>query len=203
MNDRAIATQYSALWSAYGDALGFITELTDKKGLKWRTGLNRVDHTVKWQRRIGGRFGLVLDLPVGCYSDDTQLRLATARAINSNGRFDAESFAKIELTVWPSYALGAGRASKAAAANLGRGNVNWFSNFYETAQTSYLNSGGNGVAMRIQPHVWASADLRDYSGLAMEILRNGICTHGHPRALAGAVLHGWFLAETLRSRSIP
>jgi hypothetical protein len=29
----------SALWAAYGDALGFITELADKRILKSRTGV--------------------------------------------------------------------------------------------------------------------------------------------------------------------
>ena len=30
----------SSLWAAYGDALGFITEMADEKKVKYRTGLS-------------------------------------------------------------------------------------------------------------------------------------------------------------------
>ena len=110
------AIKKSALWAAYGDALGFITELTDEKGLKWRTGTSRIIKTIPWKRKIGGQFGVIVDLPAGCYSDDTQLRLSTCRAIRGDGKFDVEAFAKVELPVWLSYALGAGRGTKTAAA---------------------------------------------------------------------------------------
>lgn len=201
--DRSVSTSNSALWAGYGDALGFITELADTDGVRWRAGIERITQTIPWKRRVGGRFGAVLNLPAGCYSDDTQLRLAVARAIGSGGHFDIESFAKIELVIWPSYALGGGIASKAASSNLSKRDVNWFSNFYGNNSASYWGSGGNGVAMRIQPHVWSAVDIEDYGSLALNILRNGICTHGHPRALAGAVLHGWWLARTFRERCFP
>ena len=108
----------SALWAAYGDALGFMTELTNVAGLKHRTGQEYITSTVPWKRRIGGKFGATVDLPQGTYSDDTQLRLATSRAIRGDGEFDVEVFAKIELPVWTTYALGAGRGSKAAVSSL-------------------------------------------------------------------------------------
>lgn len=60
----------------------------------------------------------MVDLPAGCYSDDTQLRLATSGSILGDAHFDVETFAKVELTIWPSYALGGGRGTKAAAAVL-------------------------------------------------------------------------------------
>lgn len=201
--DRRLASCHSALWAAYGDALGFMTELADAKGVHWRTGADKVFKTNGWRRRIGGQFGAVVPLPAGTYSDDTQLRLSVARAIGPGGKFDAEAFAKIELTVWPAYALGAGRASKQAASNLARRDVNWFSNFYSKGERSYWESGGNGAAMRIQPHVWAAKDLLDRDAIAVEILRDAICTHGHPRALAGAILHGWWLAHVLAKGEVP
>ena len=101
----------SALWAAYGDALGWISELVDEKGLSRRTLGKPLRHPIGWKRRIGGRAGITVDLPVGCYSDDTQLRLATARSIRPDG-FDVEAFSKVELPVWPSYALGGGRSHK-------------------------------------------------------------------------------------------
>lgn len=137
-----------------------------------------------------------MDFPAGCYSDDTQLRLATSRAVTSRG-FDVEAFAKVELPAWPAYALGGGRASKAAAVNLSKSAVPWFGNFY----TGYTNAGGNGAAMRIQPHVWAAAPGSDE--FVVDILRNSITTHGHPRALVGAVLSGQTLMTTLLKGRVP
>src|ERR1700726_3631681 len=118
---------HSALWAAAGDALGWITELSHgESGVRYRTGANTVTRPVAWVRTIGGRHGPKVELPAGTYSDDTQLRLAVSRSIRGNGSFDVEAFAKIELTVWPTYALGGGLGTKAAASNLARRGVNWF-----------------------------------------------------------------------------
>ena len=141
----------SSVWAAYGDALGFISELTDEAGLLRRTQGVPLVEPVSWQRRIGGRQGVNVVLPAGCYSDDTQLRLSTARAIGPNG-FDVEAFAKVELTVWPSYALGGGRGTKAAATSLAKDQIAWYANTFK----GWTDCGGNGAAMRIQPHVWSS-----------------------------------------------
>src|SRR2546425_10102720 len=110
----------SALWAAYGDALGFITELADRSTLRRRTGMSEVHEAIPWKRGVGGKYGATVELPAGCYSDDTQLRLATSRAIRGDGYFDVESFAKIELPVWLSYSLGGGTSTKAAASGLSR-----------------------------------------------------------------------------------
>lgn len=200
--DSKTAIVNSALWAAYGDALGFITELADSRTLTYRIKGRSVTKTVAWKRRIGGRFGLVMDLPAGCYSDDTQLRLATCRAIRGDGHFDVEAFAKVELPVWLCYALGAGISTKAAAASLSRDNVNWFSNFF-TGKSSYFNAGGNGAAMRVQPHVWAASKHGEFSSYMPAVLRNAVCTHGHPNALAGAFFHAACLASTLLHKEIP
>jgi ADP-ribosylglycohydrolase len=200
---REQATRQSALWAAFGDALGFISELTDERGLLWRTGTKRVENTKEWRRNIGGRFGVEVVLPAGSYSDDTQLRLATSRAIRGDGNFDVESFAKIELVIWPAYALGGGRSSRAAATHLSRTDVNWFSNFFETSSASYLQSGGNGAAMRIQPHVWSARNLDDETDFVLDVLRNALCSHGHPRGIGGAVFHALCLATALRDKRVP
>ena len=39
--ERAVCIERSALWAAYGDALGWISELTDTAGLMRRTGARR------------------------------------------------------------------------------------------------------------------------------------------------------------------
>jgi len=195
---RARRTTGSMLWSAWADALGFISELTDEAGLRRRLRGQPLAEPVQWTRRVGGRFGVDMTLPAGCYSDDTQLRLATARAVHGRG-FDVEAFARIELATWPSYALGGGRACKAAAAQMAKPGTPWFGNFYD----GWLNAGGNGVAMRIQPHVWAAAYPAVLGQHVLDVLVNGVTSHGHPRALVGAVLHALSLGATLQDGQVP
>ena len=195
-DDRTARTRNSMLWAAYADALGFISELVDKKGLTRRTKGAELDHLMAWTRRIGGRRGVDVELPAGCWSDDTQLRMAVSRAISRHG-FDVEAFARIELPVWPSYALGGGRATKSAATNLAKPKSLWYANTFR----GWVNAGGNGAAMRIQPHVWASPDLDgDYM---LDVITDSVCTHGHPRAIVGACFHAATLAHCLRVGAVP
>lgn len=191
----------SAKWAAYGDGLGFITELADASGVKRRAGVQVISKTIPWRRLVGGKFGAFVELPEGCYSDDTQLRLATSRAIHGSGEFDVEAFAKVEVPVWLSYALGAGRGTKIAAMSLAKDNINWFSNFYDGASGRYVSGGGNGAAMRIQPHVWSARDNTD--SYLQDVLRNAVCTHGHARGILGAVFHAACLSQALESRTYP
>lgn len=199
---RKQATVRSALWAAYGDALGFITELANQRMLRQRLSADRVTKLLPWTRRIGGRFGTDIELPSGCYSDDTQLRLATSRSIQGTGEFDVEAFSKVELPVWVSYALGAGRGTKLAAGSLARKDSRWFSNFYSEDDQSYVKSGGNGAAMRVQPHVWASRNPNDPASYLSDVLRNALSTHGHPRAIAGAVFHAICTGHVLATRRV-
>jgi ADP-ribosylglycohydrolase len=197
MASKVEKVKLSAMWAAYGDALGFMSELTDEGGLRSRIGDTQVKRPVPWRRRIGGRFGPTIDMPAGTYSDDTQLRLAVGRAIRGDGNFDVEAFARVELPVWLSYALGAGRSTRAAATSLGRENVSWMTNFYESEEQKYVASGGNGAAMRIQPHVWAARDRSHPETYLLDIIRNAVVTHGHPRAILGAVFHAMSIADAL------
>jgi ADP-ribosylglycohydrolase len=203
MHERTlISIRNSALWAAYGDALGFISELVDRKGLEKRIKALRITRTIPWRRRVGGRFGVEIMLPAGCYSDDTQLRLSTSRAIRGDGEFDVEVFAKVELPVWLSYALGAGRGSRAAATSLGHQNVNWFSNFFNSEYSNYIDCGGNGAAMRIQPHIWSAKILSEPDTFILDVVKNALCTHGHPRGILGAVFHALCLAMTLEAGEV-
>lgn len=193
----------STLWAAYGDALGFITELADLEAVKRRVRSSSVRELVPWKRRVGGRFGVDVRIPQGGYSDDTQLRLSTCRAIRGDGVFDVETFAKVELPVWLAYCLGAGRGSKAAAANLSNRRTNWFSNFFSTGNSSYISGGGNGAAMRIQPHVWSALDYSDWGTFLPQVAQNALCTHGHMRGIGGALIHAVSLASVLDRGVIP
>lgn len=193
----------SSLWAAYGDALGFPTELASEYTLKKRIGQSAIETTQPWKRLVGGKFGANAELPAGAYSDDTQLRLATSRALTSKGGFDVESFAKVELPTWLNYALGAGRGSKAAASELSNKNTNWYTNFFKNKSVDYVSCGGNGAAMRIQPHVWSAVDLTDINTILSDVIRNSICTHGHLRGIAGAVVHAMCLIYVMRYNKIP
>ncbi len=190
----------SVLWAAWADAMGFMTELADTAAVTWRTGSPTVVTTVPWRRTIGGQFGAVIELPSGCYSDDTQLRLSTSRAIRHDGEFDVEAFARIEVPVFLNYALGAGRGTKTAAANLSRGGVAWCTNFFDNKQGRYVDGGGNGAAMRIQPHVWSAPPGRRTWSAA--VIRNAVTTHGHIRAIAGACLHAQMLWQAMEGASL-
>ena len=198
LQERVASIRRSALWAAYGDALGWISELTTPTGLVKRTGGAALVEPLAWTRRIGGRSGVVADLPRGCYSDDSQLRLATARAITPDG-FDVEAFAKVELPVWLSYEFGGGKSTKAAATKLSQPRTPWYANTFP----KWTNSGGNGAAMRIQPHVWAVRELHNPMGFLMDVVRNAACTHSHPAGMMGAVVHALALAHALERRQAP
>lgn len=193
----------SALWAAWGDALGFPVEMArEPRDLQRRFGADEVGEPPEWTRRIGGRFGPDIRLPAGTYSDDTQLRLAVGRCLRANGRFDAEAFSKVELPIFLSYELGAGRGTRQAAHALMRRAVRWSSNFFAQSDVRYVDGGGNGAAMRIQPHVWAARDHRAEHYLP-GLLRDAVCTHGHPRGILGAAWHALALGTALREREIP
>lgn len=190
----------SVLWAAWSDAMGFMTELAESSTVTWRTGQPVVDRTVPWRRQVGGKFGATVEFPAGTYSDDTQLRLATSRSIRAGGEFDVEAFAKVELPTFLNYALGAGKGTRGAATNLGRAGVTWCTNFFAGSSGQYIQGGGNGAAMRVQPHVWAATPGSD-QWLA-PALRNAITTHGHPRGFLGAVLHAGVLSGVLNGRKM-
>lgn len=191
----------SALWAAWGDAAGFPAELAGDHATLQRRFDGDATVGASWRRRIGGRMGPTVEMAAGTYSDDTQLRLAVARCIREPGRFDVEAFSKIELPVFLSYELGAGRGTKSAARALGKRAARWYANFYDKP-TAYVDGGGNGAAMRIQPHVWAARSARPDSYLPA-VLRDTVSTHGHPRALLGSALHAIALGSALHQQQLP
>lgn len=194
----------SSLWAAYGDALGFITELCNESFLIKRTrGKSRVTGLIPWVRRIGGQFGINVELPKGCYSDDTQLRLATSRSIRGDGIFDVETFSKVELPIWLSYALGAGTGTKTAAMSLSKRQIQWNTNFFKSTFSRYVQGGGNGTSMRIQPHIWCAPKNKSDSEILRDVVRNTITTHGHCRALVGSAFHALILRKTMLDHNIP
>jgi ADP-ribosylglycohydrolase/DNA-binding CsgD family transcriptional regulator len=184
--------------AAAADALGWITEFVrGPDHLRKLYGTDRVDQYRAWQKRSGGRFNTYLDrINSGEYSDDTQLTLAVARSILPDGSIDMEHFSKMEMPLWLDYARGAGATITAGAKAIARKSARWNSNFFMYRQKgrelSYRHSGANGAAMRVGPI--ALANIRDPEMTAVGVWQTSIVTHGHPRAILGALIH----AEALR-----
>lgn len=188
----------SALWAGWADAVGFISELTSESGLQRRLKGLPLEGPVAWKRRVGGRGGPDVQLPPGTYSDDTQLRLATGRCLSNRG-FDVEAFAHIELPNWLAYALGGGTGTKAAAARMMKPAAVWYAGQSE----GWIRGGGNGAAMRIQPHVWASDVVANRGPWLSSLMADAATTHAHPRALLGAAFHAYALSIVVSSGQLP
>ena len=199
LEDEAVERSIAAIvGAATADAMGWITEfMRGPEALERLTGLSWLDRYVAWDKRTGGRFNAYVDhIDEGRYSDDTQLSLCAARSIEPDGSFDASYFAKVELPLWTQYARGAGAAITAAARGAARKRTDWNSNFFTYSlrgkRTDYRDAGSNGAAMRGAP--LAIANRADAPRLAEAAWRSAIVTHGHPRAIVGALL----ITEALR-----
>ena len=179
------------LGAAVGDALGWPQEQNSNI-----VGGNRnryVDATPDfrdWARYAGGQYQKYIDpVPAGNYSDDTQLILATGRALQSDDWFEA--LTRRELPLFLLYSRGAGGATLRACRTWATGLAPWVSGTTKTSQKAtenYFRAGGNGVAMRIAPHVIAHA-TGSTEELVARVVEDGVATHGHPRALVGAAAY--------------
>ncbi|MFB9121650.1 ADP-ribosylglycohydrolase family protein [Bergeyella porcorum] len=191
--------------SAIGDALGWMTEFEKSiQSLNQKFGTERIESFHTWTKQVGGRFyGFIDTIKAGSYSDDTQLLLAVARSIKKDGSLDHNYFAKIELANWLDYARGGGRTVKTAADKIQRKSVKWFNNFYNFKVNGenydYKKSGANGAAMRVLPI--ALANLGNIEKIKEEIFCNSIITHGHPRAILGAMLYGYAINQIIIYRA--
>lgn len=191
--------------SAIGDALGWMTEFEKStQSLYEKFGTERIESFHTWTKQVGGRFyGFIDTIKAGSYSDDTQLLLAVARSIKKDGSLDHNYFAKIELANWLDYARGGGRTVKTAADKIQRKSTKWFNNFYNFkvngANYDYKESGANGAAMRVLPI--ALANLGNIEKIKEEIFCNSIITHGHPRAILGAMLYGYAVNQIVVYRA--
>lgn len=187
--------------SAIGDALGWITEFEkNNQSLAVKFGVDCIEQFFPWEKKVGGRFyGFTDYIKPGSYSDDTQLLLAVARSIKSGGSVDNDYFGKVELANWLDYARGGGRTVKAAADKISRKSATWFNNFYNFKVNGenhdYTQSGANGAAMRILPI--ALANLGNIEKIKEEVFCNSIVTHGHPRAILGAMIYGYAVNQII------
>jgi len=186
---------------AIADALGWITEgKKEREKVKACCGVEIIDRFYSWQARQTRFNDSIGNISSGSYSDMTQLLLSTARSITQNGACDYDYFAKQELIAWSLYKQGAGRTTSTAAISISRRKAQWNGNFFTVKQKGrdYRDCGANGAAMRILPitlvNVNNSAQMRE------QIFGNSIVTHGHPRALMGALLYGHMIESVLKTK---
>lgn len=183
--------------AAVGDALGWPQEQNSKNVSKD----NPKDKEMfqKWIRRDGYRvWSHDEEIYPGEYSDDTQLIIATARSLRYGSGW-SKYFTRVELPAWLSYERGGGGATKRAAEAWKRGNNPWnLEKEKKIDVEKYFNAGGNGVAMRILPHIFRNED--NWNEVINQVFLNGIYTHGHPRALIGAILYADSLIYLLNNK---
>ncbi len=188
---------------AAGDALGWPQEIARNVQDNLESKGAHVEFK-RWTRRSGGRFQPYEEnIYAGDYSDDTQLTLAVSRSRTNHGSEWWKAFTKVELPLWTLYERGGGGATKRAAKTWVEGTPPWKSDKRDGVRR-YFEAGGNGVAMRVLPHALFLAGQEDPADLMYDVILDGSATHGHPRALVGAMVYAyaaWSLArrsDTLR-----
>ena len=199
--ERAIASLVAA---AAGDALGWPQEPRGGLvgGKRARSTRPPVPEFSAWPRNAGSRFLRYQELVLpGEYSDDTQLLLAVARAcLHTDWR---ERLIEVELPSWPVYQRGGGRAVLAAANSWASARAPWDPRPDSRGQSpdSYFAAGANGAAMRIAPHVLSTVANGNEDELRRRVVQDATLTHGHPRAIIGALCLAAGLWAALTSRS--
>ena len=187
------------LGAAFGDALGWPNERIAKSNASKQTQ-GRLHDFKRWTRRSGGRFFPHEEIiEEGGYSDDTQLILCLSRSL-LKGEAWWEHFTQVELPFWSVYERGGGGATKRAVESWLDGVAPWSANRKPQDVKRYYEAGGNGVAMRVLPHVLRLGE-KEFPRIATNIFLDGIATHGHPRALLGALAYGFALWAAFRKDS--
>lgn len=182
------------LAAAVGDALGWPQENRASR-VGGRRGVEPELEFSEWRRREGGSYAPHEEtIPPGTYSDDMQLILAVTRS-RLHGSDWWRYLTTVELPFWPLYHRGGGGALRRASSSWSKGRAPWTD---DKLLANYFEAGGNGAAMRALPHVIRDGDSEQFDPVADSIMADGIATHGHPRALVGALAYGYALWYVLR-----
>jgi len=184
--------------AAAGDALGWPSEQNSKNVSKLASKDKEMFQ--KWERREGTKYWSHIEyICPGEYSDDTQLIIATARSLRFGNSW-SKHFTRVELPAWLSYERGGGGATKRSAEAWKKGSNPWNPETEKKADIErYFNAGGNGVAMRILPHLFKNEN--NWDEISRQVFLNGIMTHGHPRALVGALVYSHALHYLLNNEN--
>jgi ADP-ribosylglycohydrolase/catechol 2,3-dioxygenase-like lactoylglutathione lyase family enzyme len=177
------------LGASLGDAAGWPQEPTARRLGKREPFQGKL--LKPWKRRHGTQFRWFEEpVDAGAYSDDTQLMLAVARSLKRGPAWFID-LSRVELPTWTLYERGGGGALRAAARSWLRGRPPWdAADAKERAR--YWNAGGNGAATRVPAHL-IRGDLVANSFPADTICIDAVLTHGHPRAILGALVQAFAL----------
>lgn len=181
------------LATAIGDALGWPNEQRSKNKIK-NSKVN--DCFVEWIRRNTKPCYHDEKILSGEYSDDTQMTLSVARSILV-GNWE-KFFTEKELPFWLNYERGGGGALLRAAKSCQKGVRLWQSGYTK----DYFNAGGNGAVMRILPHIIASAQTSNIKDVLLNVIKDAIITHGHPRAILGTTCYAYALDYLMRKDTV-
>ncbi|MGD3109743.1 ADP-ribosylglycohydrolase family protein [Streptomyces sp. YGL11-2] len=181
--------------AAVGDAMGWPYERRDRTHSL--PPLSQVSgRFFAWRRMAGSRFRpIVEDIGPGEYSDDTQMLIAVARARLTAGDQWLPWLQRVEWPFLLDYERGAGAGVKRACRAWEKQGAAWGNRVGD--QDKYFGAGANGAAMRIAPHVIAHHE-GTFGDLAHDVVHDAATTHGHPRALLGALVHAYALWVSLR-----
>ncbi|MFF9566850.1 ADP-ribosylglycohydrolase family protein [Streptomyces sp. NPDC014685] len=184
--------------AAVGDAMGWPYERRDRtRSLPSSSQVS--GRFFAWRRMAGSRFRpIVEDIGPGEYSDDTQMLIAVARARLTAGDQWLPWLQRVEWPFLLDYERGAGAGVKRACRAWEKQGAAWGNRADD--QDKYFAAGANGAAMRIAPHVIAHHE-GTFGDLAHDVVLDAATTHGHPRALLGALVHAYALWVSLRQPS--
>lgn len=191
--DRAAGMMLAA---AVGDALGWPHERRDRTR-QTRGAEHDPRRFTSWERVAGNRFRPFTEvIGAGDYSDDTQMIIAVARSLTTAGAEWQEWLERVEWPFLLLYERGAGASVKRACKAWSRGRAPWEAGDSDVRR--YFATGANGAAMRVAPHVINHHADASFERLAFDVVRDATTTHGHPRALMGAVVHAYALWLSMR-----
>lgn len=174
---------------AVGDALGAPTEGKSREEIASLEGI--ADRYRPLRRR---KAGTPAQYPLGQYTDDTQLTVATARSLVARGAVDGEGIAREFASLWRSGEIvGAGPVADRAVRRLVEG-VRW----QDAAVPDDLPL--NGAAMRIAPVALWNCDRLDR--LADDVATASVVTHRHPVSIDAAMAVATAVAHAVTSSAI-
>jgi len=143
-----------------------------------------------------GKYESLAKLGIHDWTDDTQLKLATARSVTEVGGVDPENMLKhFIITMTNDGAHGWGRSTRnsVVAANQG---ISW-----DKVSTAGGGSGvGNGCGMRIDPvAMWYAMNLGSIEGLYDAAAKASLITHHHKVGILGGILQAMMVYRALVS----
>ncbi|MFF6774772.1 ADP-ribosylglycohydrolase family protein [Streptomyces sp. NPDC012637] len=186
------------LAAAVGDALGWPHERQDRTK-QLPSAEQTAGRFFAWER-TGNRFRpFVEKVDAGAYSDDTQMIIAVSRALLTAGDDWQTWLERVEWPFFLAYERGAGASVKRACRAWAQGRNPW--SVGDVDARKYFETGANGAAMRIAPHVVRHHADATFDQLAQAVTRDATTTHGHPRAIVGALVHAYALWISMRQPS--